>query len=173
MLAATAVNFGSFTPTFKCDNPVAPGICYGVGTGTDSLFRSIQVLVNYYSSRGGFSPITIDGKLGANTVAAVNAAGRYLLQSPSTSPTGNNLVAWSATYQSLAQNAVSVQAALQQGISADALPAVSAPVAKTLVTGTAVTPPLTLPTKTSWKSWTIGAVVVAAAGFGAYYILSE
>ncbi len=177
MLAATTVDFSNFSPSYKCGATLAPTICYGVGSQTDSLFRSIQTLINYFAPVAGFQALTIDGKLGPDTVAAAQAAARQLLQNANTSPFGNNLMGFASSKEALAQNAVAVQQTLQSGITTLSLKPVPAPSTKELVPGTSTTPPVALPPLPmaggSWKPWLIGAGVLAVLGGAAWYFYSE
>lgn len=176
MLAATPVDMTSVSPNYKCNNPAAPGICYGIGSTTDALFRSIQTLVNYYAPTAGFNPVPIDGKIGAQTTAAIQAAARQLLQNPASAATGNNLAAFSVSKEAVAQNAVAVQTTLKQGISMLSLKPVSAPTAPPIVPGTSLTPPATLPPLATggskWKPWLIGGGILAAAGLATYFVMT-
>lgn len=175
MLAATAVDMSTVAPSYKCNNPAAPGICYGVGSQTDSLFRSIQSLANYFAPVAGFSVISIDGKIGASTVAAIAAGARAMLQNPSTSAFDNNLMALAATKELLAQNAATVWSTLQSGISAMGLTPVAAPTSKEVIPGTAYTPPVTLAPLSGggWKPWAIGVGILAAAAGITYYVYTS
>ena len=175
MLAATAVDYSNFTPTYKCGATLAPTVCYGVGSQTDALFRSIQTLINYFAPVAGFAVLTIDGKLGPATVAAAQAAARQMLQNPGASAQGNNLMVFAASKEALSQNAVQVQSTLQAAIATMSLKPVAAPTATTIATGTTNTPPIIFvpPGPSNWKPWAIGAGLLAAAGAAAYFFLSD
>lgn len=176
MLAATPVDMSQVTPNYNCANKAAPGICYGIGSTTDALFRSIQTLVNYFAPVAGFAVIAIDGKIGAGTVNALQAAARQMLQVPAASPFGNNLMAFSATKEMIAQNAVAVQSTLKQGISTLGLHPVSAPTGTQVVPGTSMTPPLTLPplatSGSKLKPWLIGGGILAVASIATYFVMT-
>lgn len=98
------------TPVYKCTST----ICYGadgagVGKGTDGLFRQLQTLINRFASVASFSPIGIDGKLGAGTVAALKRIGQWAAGRATANPNlrayAVNIAAMSGTKEQVAATA--------------------------------------------------------------------
>lgn len=46
-------------------------LCYGVGADPDDDFRQLQMQINRYASALGFAPLSVDGKIGESTRAAL------------------------------------------------------------------------------------------------------
>lgn len=60
---------------FKCVDAAgnALPICFGIGAGNHALLQLLQQGLNQLAGRGGFAPLVIDGFVGDDTVAAVQA----------------------------------------------------------------------------------------------------
>jgi hypothetical protein len=66
------------TPTYNCNNPSAPTICYGTSPETDAAFRALQTTLNRYAVKAGFQLLTVDGKIGDKTAVAAQKAVAFL-----------------------------------------------------------------------------------------------
>jgi hypothetical protein len=70
------------TKDFNCN----PAICWGIGKENHQRFILLQQRINVLSTLGGFSPIRVDGFIGAETLAALRALHKagYLKTLPAT-----------------------------------------------------------------------------------------
>lgn len=60
---------------FKCADRAgnALNFCFGIGVGNHALLQLLQQAINQFSDLKGFERLTVDGFVGPNTVAAVQA----------------------------------------------------------------------------------------------------
>lgn len=114
------------TPIYKCNAT----ICYssdgaGVNKGTDALFREVQALTNRFSGVAKFSPISVDGMIGAGTVSALGKVVAYLKNNPKWSGAAISLPV--STKEAVAGFAPSIATMLTQIAQDLKLSSVSAP----------------------------------------------
>lgn len=63
---------------FNCNS----SICYAIGKTNDATFKTLQQRINALSGAGGFKQLSVDGFIGAATVAALQALGKIGLEAP-------------------------------------------------------------------------------------------
>ena len=177
MFFAAAPDSTRLTPEYKCGTSAAPGICYGVGDATHRLFRGIQDAANYFSRVARFAPIYLDGKIGAETVKALQKTVQYLLREPTTASLGTSLVNAVATEETVAAGSLRILGVLQdaiQRLELNPVPSPSPPVPK---------PPSPLPPPPPyerhesrvrpWLKWTMAGAGLLVLGLGGWLLLRE
>lgn len=130
MLALT--QFGG--TTFRCEN----NICVGTDDATYQIYRALQQRLNALAPVAPFAPISVDGKLGNDTVNATKLAALYLVSMGFDNATIANIAANGTTAALLAIGAVDITNALTAGAAryvkvpsvATALPAATSPAPK-------------------------------------------
>ena len=156
-------------------------ICYGVGVAMDTYFRSLQSLINLFAKAATFTPITVDGKIGAGTIAAAQRIAHYILPNSASAARGANLLTLAATKEMLAQNYAQAITLLQAQVAymntvGMALTPSTPPTAQG-TPSSALTPAaddklvMPPPPPSSKLPWIIGGLAIAAALVGGYFIV--
>ncbi len=94
---------------FNCNS----SICYGVGTTNHELLKQLQQAINSFAPLAGFTPITVDGFIGAGTVNAGALAARVIRGQALSSSAIITQLANGMTKEQIATNAPGLLAALQ------------------------------------------------------------
>jgi hypothetical protein len=105
------IMLGAAAPVFTCKGT----ICFssdgaGVGKGTDLIYRQLQATINRFAGRTAqwqplFSPITVDGFIGAGTVTALQKIVATLKLSLNWQLIAAEITPWIGTKESIAKTA--------------------------------------------------------------------
>jgi hypothetical protein len=94
---------------FNCNS----SICYGIGTTNHELLKQLQQAINSFAPLAGFTPITVDGFIGAGSVNAGAQAARVIRGQALSGSAIITQLANGMTKEQIATNAPGLLAALQ------------------------------------------------------------
>jgi len=188
-LGASSVTFVEGTD-FSCQDKAGKAlpICFGIGAPNHQLLQQLQQLVNAFSTEKGFVPLSVDGFIGARTVAALATLGSVFAEvglpfhleratkenvtadAPSILTALTNVIAQrKAAGHPVAQPGAAVPstkastaaAGLPKGAAADVVAITTASSAAAAA----------LPTKKSWLPWILGGLAAVAVVGGVGYVV--